>query len=534
MGRRSLLEAALGGLAPGFPAVLTGPAGSGRTVLCLEVAHAFAASGRTVALVTGEPARLLLHQAASLDLDLGDFVRDGRLVLLELTPEVAAQVRIRGGDALGRALGEQAPEAELLVVDPLSALTAELVDEVALRSLVRSLFDAGARQNQAMVVTVEDSVFTRDPALERVLKEACGSFVELEGDGAGGFVLQVSKSRAAGFAPGPVHFGIGTDGVRQHAAEAALVSRGTTTGEVAEAAVPEAAMRPMRDGNAPVRDEAGEAGEDAGTRPRVLIVEDDPIAMALMSEWLKERYDVAQAEDGFAAMTALMSHKPHVVILDLQLPRIDGFEVLRGMRSGGVGTPVLVVSGTVARASDRVRVLVLGANDLLHKPAQRFELLQKVDTLLRNASSLSTNYDFEDVEVLLAGATSMRILDDPTFRDRLERACRFGEEYGLPSVFLSIAATGEEQCKRLIDAGSNVLRAEDAVVELPHDRALFLLVSTDLSVANLILARFTRVMLEAGGSVEGLRWRAELAEPKNEGKSWDPLFEDLVEWPDAE
>jgi len=262
------------------------------------------------------------------------------------------------------------------------------------------------------------------------------------------------------------------------------------------------------------------------------VVEDDADLRERMRRWLAPRYDVALADNGFAAVTELVAHRPHLVILELRLPRIDGYEVLRAIRGRGVPTPVLVASSGLARAADRVRVLVLGANDLLAKPVQKFELLQKVDALVRQAPVAPATYDVEDVEALLSGASSLRVLDTSTFRERVDRACRFGEEYGLPSVLLAIATPSEKQCKRLIDAGPTVLRAEDAVVALPGDRALFLLVSTDTSVVPMILERFTRAVRRAGGSVEGMRWHAEVAVEGGAPGDWDALFGGLADWPE--
>jgi len=556
----ALIDRALGGLWPGFPLVLAGPTGSGRTVLCLQLAEAACRQGEAVALLTGEPPRLLLRQAESMGLDLMPALRDGALVLLELDAQVAATARAHGGGALVEALREAAPEASLVLLDPLTALTAEIADEVAMRSLVRALFDAAAEAGQVVAVTVEQERLDRDALLDRVLKEACGAFLQLLRGEAGGLALEVAKSRLAGGGSGPLRFRIGAggtaplepggdhDGEETHPAAAATPaaalesarfhwsrelaeetpSAAAPTGrpEVGRATAPEPGAGTVAPGPEP---ENGEAPR----RPRLLVVDEDRALREQLRSWMGERYELVFADDGFSAMTAFLARPPDLVLLDVVLPRIGGFEVLRALRAAGSRVPVLVVSRSLARAVDRVRALVLGASDTLPKPAQRFELGRKVEALLRAPAPPLPEIDPEEVEALLGGGASLRILEEGDFRERLERACRFGDEFGLPSALVGVEASRPASLDALVEAAERTLRAEDAVCRLSGRRALLLLVSTGTGMVPAILARLTPP--GSGGDTDGdrLRWRAAPAQPAEGDKPWLPLFRGLTDWPAA-
>ncbi len=79
-----IIDFVLGGIAPGLPCVMAGPSGSGRTVLCVQLALAALASGRVVIYLCNEPVPFLLQQTATLGFDLESPLRSGQLVLLEL------------------------------------------------------------------------------------------------------------------------------------------------------------------------------------------------------------------------------------------------------------------------------------------------------------------------------------------------------------------------------------------------------------------------------------------------------------------
>ncbi len=116
---------------------------------------------------------------------------------------------------------------------------------------------------------------------------------------------------------------------------------------------------------------------------RVLIIEDDRTVSGVVHAYLRAAgLDPRVVEDGMAGLDAWRLWKPELVVLDLVLPTLDGLEVLRRIRSGGDGAPVVVLSARGA-SENRVVGLEVGADDYLAKPFSPRELLLRVQELLR-------------------------------------------------------------------------------------------------------------------------------------------------------
>lgn len=116
---------------------------------------------------------------------------------------------------------------------------------------------------------------------------------------------------------------------------------------------------------------------------RVLIIEDDPLlAESLMRALQQEGYRVAHAKRGQDADSMLRTHRFDLLLLDIGLPDVDGFEVLRRLRARSDATPVLVVTAREA-VDERIHGLDLGADDYLTKPFSLAELEARVRALLR-------------------------------------------------------------------------------------------------------------------------------------------------------
>ena len=122
----------------------------------------------------------------------------------------------------------------------------------------------------------------------------------------------------------------------------------------------------------------------------VLIVEDDPAILRGLDESLRfERHDVIAAEDGAAGYRLALDKKPDLMILDLMLPKISGFEVCRKLRAEGFMAPILMLTAR-GEETDRVLGLDLGADDYVTKPFSVRELLARVRALLRRSQALET------------------------------------------------------------------------------------------------------------------------------------------------
>lgn len=116
---------------------------------------------------------------------------------------------------------------------------------------------------------------------------------------------------------------------------------------------------------------------------RILVVEDNAdLAFGLVNNLEIEGYDVEVASDGATGVRRAREAPPELVILDLMLPRMDGFRVLRALRDGAFAGPVLILTARGEEA-DKVKGLKLGADDYVTKPFGLLELLARVEALLR-------------------------------------------------------------------------------------------------------------------------------------------------------
>jgi two-component system KDP operon response regulator KdpE len=117
---------------------------------------------------------------------------------------------------------------------------------------------------------------------------------------------------------------------------------------------------------------------------RVLIVDDEPaIRRFLRASLGAQDYLVSEAQSGQAALEQFRRSPPDVLVLDLGLPDIDGFEVIRQLREAGSAAPIIVLSSRTDEAG-KVRALDLGADDYVTKPFGADELLARVRAALRH------------------------------------------------------------------------------------------------------------------------------------------------------
>jgi DNA-binding response OmpR family regulator len=124
---------------------------------------------------------------------------------------------------------------------------------------------------------------------------------------------------------------------------------------------------------------------------KVLIIEDDPTIVRGLKDTLEdESFEVLTAADGGEGYEKIIREKPDLIILDLMLPKLDGFDLCRRVRSERIPTPILILTARGEEA-DRVKGLNLGADDYVIKPFSLLELLARVRALLRRPPPASTS-----------------------------------------------------------------------------------------------------------------------------------------------
>lgn len=117
---------------------------------------------------------------------------------------------------------------------------------------------------------------------------------------------------------------------------------------------------------------------------RVLVVDDEPIISSTVKAYLEhEGYDVLVAADGRSALQMARAFKPHVIVLDVMLPGMDGFEVLGALRRESDVYVLLLTAKS--QEADKIIGLTIGADDYMTKPFSPRELVARIKTLLRRA-----------------------------------------------------------------------------------------------------------------------------------------------------
>lgn len=135
---------------------------------------------------------------------------------------------------------------------------------------------------------------------------------------------------------------------------------------------------------------------------KILIIEDEEsILMALTDDLALEGYEVASARDGLKGLSMAKEKAHDLIVLDIMLPKMDGFEVCKQLRQAGVATPILMLTAK-SQEIDKVLGLELGADDYVTKPFSPRELLARVKAILRRVKTTQEEFDiynFGDVEI---------------------------------------------------------------------------------------------------------------------------------------
>jgi DNA-binding response OmpR family regulator len=135
---------------------------------------------------------------------------------------------------------------------------------------------------------------------------------------------------------------------------------------------------------------------------KILVVEDDAaILRGLADNLCFDGYEVETATDGEAGYRAQRVHKPDLIVLDLMLPRMSGFDLCKKLRAEGLRTPIVMLTAR-SEESDRISGLDLGADDYITKPFSVKELSARIRAVLRRTqtqTALPQELLFDDVEV---------------------------------------------------------------------------------------------------------------------------------------
>jgi DNA-binding response OmpR family regulator len=193
---------------------------------------------------------------------------------------------------------------------------------------------------------------------------------------------------------------------------------------------------------------------------RILLVEDDPKTSATVALYLqREGYEVVTAADGIEALQRAREREPHLVVLDLMLPRLDGLSVCRALRESSDAAIIMVTARSTEE--DKLTGLDLGADDYVTKPFSPRELMARVRAVLRRAT--------EDDVVEAAGITL----------DRTRREVRIGE------TPIAVTPTEYRLLDTLVRAGGRTFTRQELVERALGDEYDGLDRTVDVHVMNL-------------------------------------------------
>ena len=144
---------------------------------------------------------------------------------------------------------------------------------------------------------------------------------------------------------------------------------------------------------------------------RILIVEDDPSILLGLERNLKfEGYEVMSAKDGERGLQLAVDKSPDLIILDIMLPKLNGYELCRHLRKIKISVPIIMLTAR-GQEIDKVMGLELGADDYVTKPFSIVELLARIKAVLRRTKRFEeemTSFTFDNVEIDFERHTVMK------------------------------------------------------------------------------------------------------------------------------
>jgi len=191
-------------------------------------------------------------------------------------------------------------------------------------------------------------------------------------------------------------------------------------------------------------------------RPRILVAEDIPENLLLMTKMLQSKgFEVAEAINGAEAVLLFEERQPDLVLMDMRMPVMDGYEAIKKIRSAQQGKAIPIIAVTAsAFEEDRQKILAIGADDFIRKPVQGFELLEKIRLLL-NVTYIYTDEQAEIANVVDQASLGEMIGKLPAeLTDQLVRAIAALDIDGFKTLLHMVTQHNSnlaDQLKELVD-----------------------------------------------------------------------------------
>jgi DNA-binding response OmpR family regulator len=154
------------------------------------------------------------------------------------------------------------------------------------------------------------------------------------------------------------------------------------------------------------------SSNSVGEGERILVVEDEaPMRTVLVRSLKRNGYRVVAVNNGVAALSAVSKEPPNLILLDIMMPKLDGFAFCKEVRQSGMTIPILIITAK-GNLHDRIHGLDLGADDYLVKPFHRDELLARIRALLRRAKGMEPGH-----QELALGEVKVNFLKQQAWRN---------------------------------------------------------------------------------------------------------------------
>jgi CheY-like chemotaxis protein len=485
-----LLTKALGGLLPRHAYHFHGEPAVGKTVLGIQIAHAWLQAGRTVLYLTADRAQDLIEHSAALGMPVEQHCLSGRFVLCEYAGPAARQLASAGVEALIDRLDGLRREAPIsaVIFDPLDPLIPRRMPRGQLRRAVTTLIDTLQRRGWSTILLSGEEMLRRSPEVAEALLDLCWATVALKrpsaatgparlwsrSDGGGSFTMEIEKARQVT----PAGRRIGYEIVR---------GAGLLPSPEAAAGADQRHQR------------------DAGGRlPRVLLASSEREVFLPLAGLLRRTVETDLVTDGVEALARAVTWNPDVVVAETNLPRLSGYAVARVLRQGRYVMPVILISRAARRHSERVRAYLNGATDFLFFPFDVSEMLYKVRVAAQmRLHTFQAGLEEHMLEVLLQKAHS-HILDAPTFLQAmglsLQSGVRFSSPVSLVTFWLEPTPEGahpERAWDKFRDTLDGKARNGDLICFPDAHRAAVLLCHETRKGASAFVRRLRRYVMAA-------------------------------------
>ncbi len=204
-------------------------------------------------------------------------------------------------------------------------------------------------------------------------------------------------------------------------------------------------------------------------KPKILVVDDEPLSVELLEDILSKDYDVVTAFDGNEALLKVEQTFPDLILLDIMMPGMSGYEVCKKLKSDEktISIPIVMVTA-LKEKEDKIKAIEAGADDFLSKPVDIYELSARVKSLIR----VKQYYDalMEEQENLLIFKSALNSMNDCVIITNMSGDIKYvNPEFGKKFGYSSAEITGKHISIIKHPESSLALDKDSLIQDLRHE-----------------------------------------------------------------